>query len=80
MARKRQHGATGSSNQGQEGGDGGEIQRFTTPEAHKEFLRLIQRTVIKERGLLPSETDGAIFRQIQDRGWETVCETPRRCH
>ena len=70
MSSSVQAGSTDSSSSGY-----GAIN-FTTPEAQAEFTRLMGKSIAKERGFLPSPTDGKLVEMIQSRGWESFCEAP----
>ena len=44
------------------------VNKFTTPEAQEEFIRLMGKSITKERGFLPSSGDGGLLLMIQARG------------
>nr|XP_017248025.1 PREDICTED: uncharacterized protein LOC108219212 [Daucus carota subsp. sativus] len=52
------------------------VKKFTTPEAQEEFIRLMGKSITKERGFLPSSGDGGLMLMIQARGWESLCKAP----
>ena len=53
----------------------GEVE-FSSDGARTEFQRLMNKSILKERGFLPTSEDGDLVRMIQERGWESFCEAP----
>lgn len=63
-----------SSSSDSGGGNGG--PRFISDEAREKYAELLGRPIARERGLLPTASDGNMLVNIQERGWEQVCEIP----
>ena len=54
----------------------GDANKFSSPEAQEEVIRLLSKPVANERGFLPTSQDGELVEMIRDKGWETFCEVP----
>ncbi|KAK1378407.1 hypothetical protein POM88_025151 [Heracleum sosnowskyi] len=63
-----------SSSSDSGGGNGG--PQFLSNEAREAYNDLLGRPVARERGLLPTASDGYMLENIEERGWEQFCETP----
>ena len=50
--------------------------RFVDANAEEEYARLLTRPVLKERGFLPSGSDGELMPMIAEKGWIVFCESP----
>ncbi|WOG86429.1 hypothetical protein DCAR_0205633 [Daucus carota subsp. sativus] len=78
MAPKRARRSQGPSTQAPTSSDSssmGEVE-FTSDGARTEFQRLMNKSIVKERGFLPTAEDGELLNMIQERGWESFCEAP----
>ena len=50
--------------------------RFTDQTASEEYSRLLTKSILKERGFLPTAQNGRLLNMIADKGWSSFCEAP----
>lgn len=51
-----------------------DMGKFRSDEARAEYVKLMTRSVAKDRIWLPIAADGEIVGMIQERGWQNLCE------